>query len=277
MSEQKVFFHLGLPKTASTFLQRNVFPYMKGINYIKKHDFYRLAFSENLKKEHYLFTLEMDIGVPVSIERVEKFLGFHPEAIPILFLRKHSSWIKSKYKYYIRKHGALPFDQYLREAGGELSYSDLYFMPKIKLINQYFKHPAIVFLYEELVHDEYALVEALMETLGASIDKKDIKLSVVKKSYSDKQLHFVRKYNQQFPFKSEYNPEESKIKSWFQIKPRQFGVHAVAYLATLVPDSLSLSRLIPAESLRFIEEKYAEDWKDCLDYIRKTRPVIGEY
>ena len=33
---KKIFIHIGFPKTASTFLQKNIFPNIEGINYLGK-------------------------------------------------------------------------------------------------------------------------------------------------------------------------------------------------------------------------------------------------
>ena len=35
----QIYFHVGMPRTASTFLQYKVFPVLEGIKYIKKHNF----------------------------------------------------------------------------------------------------------------------------------------------------------------------------------------------------------------------------------------------
>ena len=41
MNNKKIFFHVGLAKTGSTFLQKNFFPKLKNIKYISTHKYKR--------------------------------------------------------------------------------------------------------------------------------------------------------------------------------------------------------------------------------------------
>ncbi len=59
----QIFFHVGMPRAASTFLQYKVFPIMEGIKYIKKHNFKRHEkIISNSKFDKVLLSSEMDIG-----------------------------------------------------------------------------------------------------------------------------------------------------------------------------------------------------------------------
>ncbi|MFW6043451.1 MAG: hypothetical protein ACOCPW_03755, partial [Marinilabiliaceae bacterium] len=108
--QPRIFFHLGLPKTGSTFLQRRIFPYIPGIHFFKKHHFGKYRKLKPRNGEKYFFTYEKDIDLKEAMDRIRE--KFPENSYIILVFRPHYSWIVSKYKNYIRKFGHLNFDQY---------------------------------------------------------------------------------------------------------------------------------------------------------------------
>ncbi len=271
--DKKLYFHLGLPKTASTFLQRNVFPHFRGIRYTKKHDFHKYPL---IIQQHddaaFLFSNEMEITDEPSKPVIEHISHHFPDAVPIIFLRDQKDWIISKYKYYIRKHGHLPFEEYFPASGeGVLKKEDLFFYPKIEHLLTRFRQKPLVYFYDELKKDPQQLISTLASDMGAQVDLSDIHFETVKKSYSEKQLFFVRKFNAVFPDKKRQYP--NKVVKWFRVKPKQFLLHGTAYCAALLPDS-SKYKIIPDHEIDRLVSVYESDWQQCRQFAAAYRTLI---
>ncbi len=89
-----VFFHPGLPKTATTFLQQQAFPKLNDVRFTKKHHFkYHESIIQQSEHEKFLFSFERDVTMEQSLA---KFSGEYPDAGIILSFRRHDKWIASK-------------------------------------------------------------------------------------------------------------------------------------------------------------------------------------
>jgi hypothetical protein len=107
MTKPEIFFHVGLGKVASTYLQHSFFPQLQGIHYIKtskyKHSPEIIAKGEY---DRYFVSREFDQQLE---DEVRWFSGFYPQARPIIIFRRHDSWIASQYRRYVKNGGYLPF------------------------------------------------------------------------------------------------------------------------------------------------------------------------
>ena len=67
----EVYFHLGLPKAASTFLQKEIFPHLLSIEYHRKRKFnnYKKVDGNNLTSSH-LFSSEYDRGLEKTVDQI---------------------------------------------------------------------------------------------------------------------------------------------------------------------------------------------------------------
>jgi hypothetical protein len=270
-----IFFHVGFPKTASTFLQLNVFPYFKGIEFVKKHDFKRRdEIIKHTTKDRILLSLELDLDRKGGIRNMKDVAGKYPNTFPIVVLRRHASWLRSKYKYYIRKHGYRTFEEYFHpeDSNSILSNENLRYFPKIKLLEQHFNTKPLVLFQEELKHKPFAFINIIAEYTGATYSKEDINVKTIKKAYSDKQLKLVRKFNRAYKF------DKSKVKSkgirFLYQKFSAFLLHSVAYIGALIPEKIIDKRdLIPSESLIMVNNAYKEDWEKCIQYAKESRKL----
>ena len=274
-TDKKVFFHVGLPKTASTFLQLNVFPFFNGVEFVKKHDFKRKdRIIENSSSERILLSTELDLDRPGGIGKVEDVSGKYPNTYPIVVLRKHGSWLRSKYKYYLRKHGDKTFEEYFNPQNdkGLLTRKNLEYYPKIKLLEEYFEKRPLVLFQEELKHAPYKFIDIIAEYVGADYSKPDIKIKTVKKAYSDKQLKRVRRFNKFYKF--DKSKAKSKAGRFVYKKLSAFFLHSVAYVGSLLPGSaLKNEYLVPEESIRKVNEALKDDWKKCIEYAKEDRSL----
>jgi len=272
-----VIFHVGLPKTASTFLQRNVFPHLKQVHYVKKHDFKR---HEKImeKSPHHRILLSTEFnphpGNKRAQQKLDRVKNNFNHVYPVIVLRKHSSWLKSKYKYYIRKHGSYSFTDFIdpNTTHGTSLRKDLYFYPKIRHLEETFGQRPFVLFQEELKNNPIATVQVIADFMGATFNEEDIKISTVKKSYSEHQLKWVRKFNRSYSFR----PEKAKplpVKKLYK-KISQLFLHSTAYAGKVLPDPEPENALIPKDLLEKIDAEYKKDWEQCKAYGKETRELL---
>lgn len=276
LSDKKVFFHVGLPKTASTFLQVKVFPKFEGIKYIKKHDFKKKdQIIKNSGFNRILLSVELDLDIDAGKNKAKDVAANYPNSFAIVVLRKHGSWLKSKYKYYLRKHGTRTFQEYYHPNRQETILSDknLRFYPKIKFLEETFQKPPLVLFQEELKNEPYKVIDLIASYIGANYSRKDIKIKTVKKAYSEKQLKLVRKFNRLYKF--DKTGIHSKAGKFMYKKFSAFLLHSVAYLGVLYPGKLvDKQALIPSETIKKVNNAFSEDWQMCMEYSMKQRKEI---
>ncbi|MEA1874034.1 MAG: hypothetical protein U9N51_06350 [Bacteroidota bacterium] len=88
--EQNITFHAGLPRTASTFLQRNVFPAFKGVKYVRKHAFGKHDEIIATANKPVLLSTEMDLGKGKSNSQgLYTIAKKYPNTRIVLVLRRH--------------------------------------------------------------------------------------------------------------------------------------------------------------------------------------------
>lgn len=273
--DKNIFFHVGLPKTGSTFLQRNVFPKFNDIRFIKKHDFkHRDRIIEQSNHDKILMSIEINPDVRGGLEKLQDVSQKYPRTYTIIVLRRHGSWLKSKYKYYLRKHGTRKLEQYFDLDGrGILEPKNLMFYPKIKLLEYLFEPQPLVLFQEELKENPLATIDILADYMGISYNRNAIKFQTVKRSYSPKQLKKVRRFNRWYQY--DHSQITSKTKKFIYKKFSGLLLHSIAYMGSIIPDKKGdKETLIPQEKIEEVNETYREDWEKCLDYARQQRQLL---
>ncbi len=271
--DKLIFFHVGMPKTASTFLQLKVFPKFKGIDFIKKHDFKRKdKLIQQSDYDRILLSIELDLDRKGGMNHMIDVANRYPDTYPVIVLRKQGSWLSSKYKYYLRKHGAKKFNEYFdpNSENSEMSVKNLEFFPKIELLRKHFNKRPLVLFQEELKHAPFKVIDLLADFTGVEYDKNDIKIKTVKKAYSEKQLKLVRQFNRFHHF--DKSKISSKTKRFILKKWSALLLHTVAYLGAVIPER-NTEPLIPKNEIKFVNEKFEDDWQKCIDFAKETREV----
>lgn len=178
--------HIGYPKTATSFLQSDVFPYFKDIGYF---DFYQSReIFQDLQKQstlHYtgdsikkhvaqnpnsLYSYEWLVGYPAKgyfnyeIAHRLKDAGFDKIIIGI---RDKWAMIESMYRQYVHHGGVMRMKHYLND------YFDMSYLDYDKLIELYKelfgKENVLVYKHEDLKSDYDGVVRALTEFVGAEL------------------------------------------------------------------------------------------------------------
>jgi hypothetical protein len=265
-----IYFHLGLPKVASTFLQLNIFPYFKGLEFNGKHRFEEFRnYEPSEESGDTLFSSEFDRGLEDVVDAaVERF----PEAKFFLMVRRHDKWLVSRYKYYIRKHGHKSFEEFidLDNNRGEWKLEELMWSKKLQYILEKSNNDCLFLRQKDLRKYPDFFYQKLSEFLGHELSPKAKKNKVVNKSFKTKQLLVLRRFNRAYRY--EELRTNSRFVNRLHYRYRQYLLHIIAFFAQFLP-----SFMIPNEP--FIEDEtildrvmeyYRDDWNACLKLVKQT-------
>ena len=272
-NEYQIFYHVGLGKAASTYLQNQVFPKLEDIHYVPR-DRYRgyRALIERTRDQRYLISREAAYRLD---HRLDEFAAFKADARIILVLRRHDRWIASHYRRYLKNGGSMDFERYADIDNPEpLVWGEpqMRFMPMIKAIEERFNSRPLVLFHEELKTDPFALIDKLCAFTGARYRRDRIDLSVVHSSWSDGQLKIMRRVGQ-YLFAKIPKPARHPGVHRVQRRLRLWACYGILGVAQLVPRSLlDPSPLIEPASLDHIRDHFAEDWHACHEYAQAHNP-----
>jgi hypothetical protein len=260
-----IFFHVGLHKTGTTFLQKAVFPKWKEITYIPWPNlelFLRLDVTktylvsrEGLSGKNRAHHDERD----ASLKRLSELF---PDAQILISFRKHSGYITSSYRQYLQRGGPARFEQYfdLENDGGVMRRDDFVFRRKLESLEKHFGRRPFVFLHEELSGNLDSLLRDMEGYIGGKapapgeISKKRYNESVG--YYPAQLLRRLNKYT-----RSELNPDgrhnlNHRILRQLRLTPEAFCRQWLSFL----PNRPFLSR----EAASRIDLYYQHDW----DFVR---------
>lgn len=263
---RQVFFHVGLGKTGTTYLQYAFFPKLKDIYYIQRTR-YQHAHEIIANTEHprYLVSREFDQQLP---DEVAKFSRYYPDAGAIIVLRRHDSWIASQYRRFAKNGIHVDFDSFfdIDHNRGLWKHADLNFMAKLKILETHFTRKPLVLFQEELKTDPFGFLDKIADYTGSRYDRAAISLAAVHTSYTDKQLKAVRKFSKYlFPASEKYS--RKTLRGWLQWRRIQLTSYAIMYPAALLPASwFNDVELIPPTQLDKIREHFRDDWEQCRAY-----------
>ncbi|MDH3694988.1 MAG: hypothetical protein OER96_10510 [Gammaproteobacteria bacterium] len=267
-SNVKIYFHVGLGKAASTYLQHSVFPIFQDIHYIHRNR-YRSSTKIIARGEYtkYLLSREFTRGFE---NKLSKFLDRHPDAYPIIVFRRHDEWIASQYRRYVKNGGTAEFEGFIDidNNKGIWSKSELEFYARIETLERCFGRPPLVLFYEDMREDAFTFFDTLARYMGANYDRNQLPTRAVHKSYTDKQLHVTRGFCRWLFKSSTRNPQDAHV-GWARKRLRMLGCYCILYPAAAIPESWTPKQpLINSESLTRIRKTYTDDWKKCREYAR---------
>jgi len=275
----ELFIHIGLPKTATTFVQNNIFPKYPNLDFLGKgykSSIVNVLLSNNhkflLSHEHMLACPfhQINDGWINEFERNLRILAVKvPHAKILLSFRHHPNLLLSYYKEYISKPNRFEYmsiDHFFDPINdlGFLKKGDLNFMKMIELVETFFQNKPFVFTLEEINNDLQVFVNALSNYLGEeSFTVKDISRSKVNKGvkyYPGKILRALHNLQNRNYFPNLYNPISRKL----GITPdRLFRVK----LAQFFDQKIELTD----PQISYLENHMKKDWKMVLTYIKQQR------
>lgn len=196
-----IILHLGLPKTATTFLQQDVFLNLKDVNVLFKF--------KNVQeyKNDWLYNLILNIDKPIDLQELKKrraeyllenipnlvteetfycggFGGMFnkednrfimldriykifPEARVILTIRDKKNLLVSWYKQYIANGGVLVFDDFIRN---RMNLEKINYEKYIKKLKDFYsKDNVYIIKYEKFITKPKQTIEEICDFIGCKV------------------------------------------------------------------------------------------------------------
>jgi hypothetical protein len=260
----ELYFHVGLGKTGTTYLQYHFFPKLKGVRYIQRTRYKEFrSIIESSKDGRLLFSREFDR----QLEReVSDFASSYPWTRSIIILRPPEDWLASQYRRFVKNGFSGRLEDFVDVEGdrGLWSREELLFSKKVRALDEHFGPEPLVLLYEDLKEASFAFFDRIASYIGAEYDPESIDTSATHRSYSERQLKVMRRVSGRMglepqPKRSGFIPLK-RVQEWW----RRLLSYSVLYGSYLLPDSrIPDEPLIPEASLEKVRRFAREDWEYC--------------
>jgi len=225
---RNIYLHIGLFKTATKYLQRNVFPFMKGYRYIRRREYEktllkRIIFSDYMvfrrevgdirrrfirlmgDHENIILSHELFSGNPMfqSFDRYilalkMKDIFLHPKII--IGIRGQKYIIDSLYREYIAQGGTKRFEEFtynrnslpksILSYDAHLDLKTLRYGDYLDFLCECFgKDNLYIFPYEKIQKKEESFIEDLCRFMSVNRDECRFNQTKTHESLGDLQLH----------------------------------------------------------------------------------------
>ena len=205
MKKQEIFFHIGLPKTGTTFLQQNVFPYLKDITFFNCVDYpwsdfpvYLNPFYIKYQPGKNLVSDERICGygyikLPYGsmLGRIRTLKKNFPQSNILLVLREPNSLKRSLYKQYIKhSYGTLNYQDWIQQ---ELDQSIFDYESLTSYIQLNFPR-SLILSFDDLKKNQDVFIQCICDFLGIGFPE-GYKHERVYVSPSDSSIVSIRNIN----------------------------------------------------------------------------------
>ena len=263
---KEIFFHVGLAKTGTTFLQYRVFPKFEGVYYIQRTKYQR-AIRLIRKSRHPRIFLSNEFDL--QFEREMKKMGAaFPQIRPIVVFRRQDGYIASQYRRFLKNGYRGSFRTFfdLEEDKGFFRKKDLEFMRYIRILEEIFEPRPIVLFYEDMRDNPEQFILRLAQLMDVRIDMSRVNLQRKHSSYSEKQLRAVIAVGKYINLKKKTSCRNTVIRFFCRL-PQNVVRYPTLWIGGLLPEKwYSHEPLIPPGELEKIREYYREDWEACKSY-----------
>ncbi len=266
----EIFFHVGMGKTGTKYIQYKVFPFFKGIEYIQRTS-YNQAMDIIRKGEspRYLISNEFD----QQMEReVKKWAAEFPDIHPIIVFRRQDGWIASQYRRFVKNSYTYTFKEFLdlENDGGYFKKKDLEFYKNIELLEKHFTKKPLVLLYDDLKNEPRKFAKRVADFTDSVFDESRMDLARKHTSYNLKQLRVIRWVSQFVDLRKRRVTQNPVLHRLFLIMLSTIR-YPILYGALLVPDSwVSKEPIISPEELEGVRKYYEADWEQVLAFAKRN-------
>lgn len=266
--EAEIIIHIGLHKTGTSFLQKQLYPLYNSIQTVKGTHQLRSFWDNNKNNKLLLISDEYISGRLFSGSYLDDFLN-NIETIKEIFgnakiivgFRKHSSFLVSVYKEFINEGGFYDFNHLFNfNDTGLIKSDELFFKQRLDILRNNFEQ-VFVYSQEDLRNRLDDFVNSFSKFIGTNelIDKE--KLSALKNKnvgiIGSFQLETLRKINKINDFtnrKLHFPNMYSRFFKRIRITPRDFMQN---YLKFVPSKPFKINKNIIDQ----ISEFYFEDWE----------------
>lgn len=284
--DHELYIHVGLPKTATTYLQCRIFRTWENIEYLGKPFHITRLFNRLNKplKKVLLISAENILGKPrdcylkskrnfsytqMNVLALNNLGDIFPQAKIIIGFVKHEEFIESLYKQYLRGGGTKSLVEFYSPKSSTtlMNDKDFLYAPLIKTIEKCFTHSPFIYLREELKIVPSRLIADLADYMGIVPPEKipitkenvgcgEIEAKILRIINS---IHFIRNcFFEQFV---------KILLRLFGFKGRIWEISKIGRLFHQKQIKLS------SNVQRTVQEIFKNDWKYVLDFIKSDRKL----
>lgn len=269
-SDVEIFFHIGIERTGTKYLQKKVFPNYKSVHFINKNQYLK-AKEIILKKEYprYLVSMELSLNDHFETE-ISDFMDTFPNTKIIMVFRPIGKWMVSHYKRIVKNGVNIEFSD-LWSVDNDAWYTpkELFFMKKLQFLESKIIQKPLFLLYEELKHQPLLYLEKLAIYVGEDFNASEQDLNYVHSSYSTKQL-IALKWVMNYVQIARIKPYENKIANWLHRLKVDSVRYVTMFIAKVLPQKIFEDKeLIEKEDIEYIHHYYAKDWSETLEYVKE--------
>ena len=260
-SEQQIYFHTGLSKTGSTFLQQQIFPKLTDIHYIPTIKYrHALKLIPEIQADKILVSREFDQQFE---QEVIKFSAQYPNAYPIIVFREPGSWAVSNYKRFVKNGHPISFTEFIdvQNDKGIFKIEDFQYSRYVNLLEKHFTQKPLVLIYEDLKADSHSFLQTISNYLGIKPNYNSFNLKPNHISYDENALKLVRKMSSRIQF-------QKKLE--VHVKPKGFVYnlyaniirYSILYGSKLLPSSLiPQEEFIQKDEIQAVSDFFRDDWE----------------
>lgn len=215
--KQRLLLHIGLHKTATTYLQNAIWPSWSAVDYAGRPNPPGYKSSEDavfdLKGDVLLLSNESaggslkqsylpgrswsELSLKKLHELKERYASRYEIGV-LLGLRRHDKWILSIYKHYLKYGGVETLDGFLGLSAGvppTLAVEDLLLMEKVRRIETVLGVRPFCFFLEELKNQPEVLSSALAAYAGVTEGPRFVKGAALNEGVDAAEAAFCRRVN----------------------------------------------------------------------------------
>ncbi|MDX1406591.1 MAG: hypothetical protein R3330_00615 [Saprospiraceae bacterium] len=266
----EIFYHCGMMRTGTTYLQRTVFPYFKGIRYVPKRQYFeRDEIIRDSAASRFLISYELAMDDQWERE-INNVSEEWPDTTPIVVIRRHSDWLLSEYKRQLKNGYIRHFHQLWSEDDKAAQYQkeDLMYCRRVAFLREKFNNPPVILKYSDMQHDPLGFVHSLAGIVDATFDPADIDLRWRHTSYGDRELRALRHVMKFVNLNRERANQHPALFRLVRLL-RDTVRYGILHTASLLPGD---THLVPKQVLDHVDEVYRKDWETILIESEKSAP-----